>query len=137
VKEKLIRFFSGRCGCDSLGYALIVASLVINIVSSFTATKFGAVSVVMWILSNLLLCYAVFRMFSRNIYARRRENELFTGWTKPVKKWFKLQKNKLRDRKTHKYFACPKCKNNLRVPKGRGEITVTCPVCKTKFDKRT
>ncbi len=137
MKEKLIRFFAGRYGSDTFGFALIIVSLVMNIASSFTASVLGTVSVIFWILSNVLLCYAIFRMFSRNIYARRRENEMFVGFTKPLKKWLKLQKNKLRDRNTHKYFACPSCKNNLRVPKGRGEITVTCPVCKTKFDRRT
>lgn len=137
MKEKLIRFFWGRYGSDALGYALIIVSLVLNLVASFFGAQLGVAAAVMWVVSYILLAWELFRMFSRNIYARRRENERFVGRTKPVKKWFKLQKNKLRDRKTHKYFSCPKCKNNLRVPKGRGEITITCPVCKTRFDRRT
>jgi LSD1 subclass zinc finger protein len=48
-----------------------------------------------------------------------------------VRKSFKLTKNKFRDRKTHRYFNCPTCHNTLRVPRGRGEIRVSCPVCKT------
>ena len=137
MKEKLIRFFSGRYGSDSLGYMLIIVSLVLNLASAFIAVRWSVAATVMCGVSYAFLIWELFRMFSRNIYARRRENERFTGFAKPLKKWFKLQKNKLRDRKTHKYFSCPSCKNNLRVPKGRGEITITCPVCKTRFDRRT
>jgi len=137
MREKIVRFLWGRYGIDTLGYALIVASLVITLVSSFAVKLPIGVSVALTVLSNALLVWTMFRMLSRNITARRRENEILMGWWKPVKKWFKLQKNKFRDRKTHVYFACPKCKNNLRVPKGKGEITVTCPVCKERFDRRT
>lgn len=36
----------------------------------------------------------------------------------------------------HKYFLCPNCKQTVRVPRGRGQITITCPKCKQKFDKK-
>ena len=64
-------------------------------------------------------------------------NRMFLNLWKMIKKWFKLHFSKLRDIRTHKYFSCPKCKNNLRVPKGKGEIVITCPVCKTRFDAKT
>ena len=137
MRQRLARFFFGRYGIDSLGYTLIIVSLVMSLVSSLTAAIWGTFSTVIWILSYVLLVWEIFRMLSRNIMARRRENDVFFGWFKPIKKFVKLSSNKLRDRKTHKYFVCPKCKNNLRVPKGRGEITITCPVCKTRFDGRT
>ncbi len=137
MKEKLMRFFYGRYGIDTFGYFLVITSMVLSLASSFVGLFSEVLSGIIWLLSYVLLGWAIFRMLSRNIYARRRENEKFTGIWKPVKKWFKLQYNRIRDMRTHKYFACPNCKNNLRVPKGRGEITVTCPVCKTKFDRRT
>lgn len=132
-----MRFFWGRYGIDTLGYFLVIASMVISLSSSFVGLFSNIASFVIWVLSYLCLGWAIFRMLSRNIYARRNENQKFLGFWKPVKKWFKLQYNRAKDIRTHKYFACPSCKNNLRVPKGRGEITVTCPVCKTKFDRKT
>ena len=111
--------------------------MVMSLASSFVGLVSSVAAYVVWVLSYVLLGWAVFRMLSRNIYARRNENQKFLGIWKPVKKWFKLQYNRIKDMGTHKYFACPSCKNNLRVPKGRGEITITCPVCKTKFDRKT
>ncbi len=137
LKDKITRFLMGRYGLDPLGYALIILSMALSLTSSVVNSVSHAVSYALWILSYAVLVWAVFRVLSRNIYARRRENEKFMGIWKPVKKWFKLQYNRIKDIKTHRHFACPNCKNNLRVPKGRGTITITCPVCKTKFDRKS
>ena len=39
--------------------------------------------------------------------------------------------------KRYNDFKCPNCKQELRVPRGRGEITVTCPKCKQSFDRKS
>ncbi len=137
MKEKIMRFFWGRYGVDHLGYGIIILSMVLSLASSLTKGVSDIASYILWLLSYGLLGWAIFRMLSRNISARRLENDKFTRIWKPVKKWFKLQYNRIKDIKTHKYFSCPNCKNNLRVPKGRGNITITCPVCKTKFDRKS
>ncbi|MCI8387299.1 MAG: hypothetical protein HFE63_02390 [Clostridiales bacterium] len=129
--DKLRRFMYGRYGADKLGYALIIFWLIVSIIA-------GAVDN-FWVrmLSYLPVLWAIFRMFSKNVQARRKENAVFLKFYAPIEKWFKLQANRFRDRKTHRYYSCPSCHNTLRVPKGKGEITITCPVCKTKFDKKT
>ena len=137
MKEKIMRFFYGRYGVDTLGYALAILSVVLSFTSSFLRFFSNTAALAVWALSYIVLGYEIFRILSRNYTARRKENEKFLALWKPVKKWFKLQYNRVHDRKTHKYFSCPTCKNNLRVPKGRGEITITCPVCKTRFDRKT
>lgn len=137
LREKLARFFWGRYGADKLGYAILILSMVLSLASSLSASESMTVSMLLYIVSYGLLIWMLFRMLSKNVQARARENTKFLGIWKSIRKWFSLQYNRLRDIRTHRYFACPSCKNNLRVPKGRGEITITCPVCKTKFDRRT
>ncbi len=131
------RFLYGRYGVDKLGYAILIFSMILSLASSLSAAFYPAASTVMYVVSYGLLIWMLFRMLSKNRTARALENSKFLGFWKKIKKWFKLQYNRIRDIRTHRYFSCPSCKNNLRVPKGRGEITITCPVCKTKFDRRT
>ena len=98
----------------------------------------------LYLISIALMIWAVFRVFSRNTAARARENEKFLvfwnqvkKWWNGVRQWFAKQKRKWDDRKTHVYFRCPNCKKELRVPKGKGKLEVTCPLCRSKFIKKT
>ena len=79
-----------------------------------------------FVFSITLIYIIFFRMMSRNIQKRRRENDRFCGF-------FKLRRNKFRDRKTHVYKKCPHCKAVLRLPKAKGKHTVICPRCKNRF----
>ena len=93
---------------------------------------FGFLSLLCWVV--LFVCY--FRIFSRNIYARQMENQ------KLLRLWYRL-KNKTanrptaQERKNYKVFVCPTCKQKLRVPRGKGTISITCPKCATSFIKKT
>ena len=125
MKEKFYKFMYGRYGIDKFGYALLIASLCASLIGSvFNAP-------IIYLFSYALMGYAIFRALSKNIYKRSRENVKFINIKNALTQKLKLQKNKIRDRKTHKYFECSTCHNNLRVPKGKGELKVTCPVCKT------
>jgi DNA-directed RNA polymerase subunit RPC12/RpoP len=127
-KDKIIRFFVGRYGNDQLNnfaLALIVAIFIVDIFID---------SIVLSVIYLILWCLMIFRMMSRNIYKRRAENEKFMKLWNPVKNKFKLAKNKYRDRKTHVYKKCPKCKAILRLPKQKGSHTVRCPKCSERFD---
>ena len=44
--------------------------------------------------------------------------------------------DRLKDRQ-HRYFACPKCRQTVRVPRGKGKISITCPKCREKFIRKT
>lgn len=52
---------------------------------------------------------------------------------KKIGNFFKLHKNKLRDRKTHVYRECPFCHAVLRLPKRSGIHPVRCPRCREQF----
>lgn len=131
MMEKLRRFMYGRYGTDQLNIALVIAAMVISLISRIFGSFWGQLP------AYLILIWVIVRMMSKNRAARMKENAVFLKLWNPIAKWFRLQYNRLRDIKTHRYFTCPNCKNTLRVPKGKGEITITCPVCKTRFDKKT
>ena len=129
-REKLFRFFYGRYGTDELYYALFVLCIVLFIAAALTR------SFIVSVLQLVPLFFMVFRSFSRNIPARRRENEVFLRFYNPVKSWFVLQKDRIRDRKTARYRVCPACRAMIKLPVKKGKHTVPCPKCGKRFETR-
>ena len=129
--QRLSRMMYGRYGNDELNRFLNLTSLVLMILSLIP--RFW----ILWFPALALLIWSYCRTFSRKIYKRRRENEVFLKIRKPLVDWFRLQRNKHRDRKTHRYFRCSHCKAVLRVPRGKGTIDVTCPKCRGITVKKT
>ena len=127
-KQSLYRFFYGRYGSDTLNKTLLGAYIVILILHTVVSlfVESALLSLLYFVLSISLIVWIFSRMFSRNIVARRRENEKFCAF-------FRLRRNKLRDRKTHIYKKCPSCRAVLRLPKAKGKHAVVCPRCKHRF----
>ena len=127
-KQSLARFFYGRYGSDTLNKTLLwiyVALVLIHtVVSMFTDS--GLFTLVCSVFSIALVVWIFSRMFSRKIEARRKENQAFCNF-------FRLRRNKFRDRKTHVYKKCPACRAILRLPKAKGRHAVVCPRCKHRF----
>lgn len=121
----------GRYGVDQLSIFLLVIYIVVTLLTGFFQLPFLSYAP----LAILIWCW--FRILSRKTYKRSKENTTFLRMVFPITSRYRSLKKRFRDRKTHKYYRCPNCKQELRVPKGKGEITITCPKCKTKFDKRT
>ena len=83
-----------------------------------------------------MIFVCLFRLLSRNISRRRAENAKFLQLTGPVIRWLRLQRTIHRD-KEHRYFKCPNCGQYLRVPRGKGKITVNCRNCGASFEERS
>ena len=128
LREKLAQFVSGRYGGDRLNSFLLAVVAILIVVNMFVG------SWIIYVCYLTLWIWSLFRMLSRNIYKRKAENEKFLRFWKPVGNKFKLMKNKHRDRKTHVYKKCPKCKTVLRLPKKKGTHTVRCPKCSERFE---
>ena len=126
--EKLARMMYGRYGNDNFNRFILVMACILAVVNVFEP------NIVMSLLPTVLIFWCTFRMFSRNIAARRRENSRYLKIIGPIKNKIKLLKNKFKDRKTHVYKKCPKCKAVLRLPKRKGEHTVACPKCGERFN---
>ena len=128
-KNKLYRFMYGRYGTDTLAKVMLwicfAWMIAANIIALFTDSIWF--SVAYYLITTALIVWMFYRMFSRNIAARRRENERFCGF-------FKLRRNKFRDRKTHVYRKCSSCGAVLRLPKAKGKHFVVCPRCTNRFE---
>lgn len=125
------RVMAGRYGVDQLTIAVMVVYIILILVAQFTG--------VFWLsyIALVLLVFCFFRMFSRQTAKRYQENMQFLKLWNPIKSWFRFQKTRLKDSKTHRYYKCPNCSASLRVPKGKGKICITCPKCGKEFIKKT
>lgn len=128
--QKLQRFLYGRYGGDKLNLFLLATAIVLSLCGSLFFRP-------LYLLADALCIYALFRMLSRNIPARRKEYDAFLRVWSPVENWFRLQKQRFSQRKAYKYFKCPHCKQQLRAPRGRGKIEVTCQRCHGVFQTKT
>ena len=122
-KRWLTKTFTGIYGIDNLYFVLFGLSMLLIILNIFLKHY------LVMIAEFLVIAFMLFRAFSHNIKARRRENDAVFGLFRKIKGFFKLQKNRFRDRKTHIFRKCPKCKAVLRLPKAKGEKVAVCPRC--------
>ena len=119
----LRNFMVGRYGTDKLNMVILMAGLAVCLVSPFIHSV--KVNLLLTAISYALMFWAVFRSFSRNTYKRYQENRKFLQYF-----------DRLKDRE-HRYYDCPKCRQVVRVPRGKGKIAITCPKCRERFVKKT
>ncbi len=135
MKEKFIRFMYGRNGVDELArfesfliWIPILLSIFIRvpIVQSFFS-----------LLTVVLIVHLYFRVFSKNVSKRYEENQKFRNFRYNMA----IKKNNFKKRREqraiYKYFKCPMCKQQVRVPRGHGKIIITCPKCREEFARRS
>ena len=116
-------FMAGRYGTDRLNMVILCTGLAASILSMLIRVQ--PANLIFWALSYGLMIWAIFRSLSRNTYKRYQENRKFLQFY-----------NRFTDRQ-HRYFDCPKCRQTVRVPRGKGKISITCPKCHEKFVKKT
>ncbi len=120
LSEKIRKWMYGRYGVDNLSKTMMYTALAFLVVSIFIFRNF------FYIISVCLMVYSYYRVFSKNIQKRYNELMRFEKWKKNMK-----------TRKTHHIYKCPNCRQKIRIPRGKGNIEVTCPKCRTKFLKRS
>ena len=132
MRDKIQNFLRGRYGADSLTKFLMVVALIAMFVPVFIKKFF-----LLYDLGIVLLVYSYFRVLSRNISKRSAENAAFLRRTSKITGFFAKKKLHFQQRKTHKFFRCPGCGQDIRVPKGKGKIVITCPKCRKEFQARS
>ena len=130
IRANFARFMSGRYGADTLGQHMIFGALAMTIIGSLTGLGFLS------LMADALIVLALFRMLSKNRYKRAQENADYAQRTYKVTRAVTEWVNRMKNSKKYRYFSCPKCKMRLRVPRGVGNVTITCKGCGEKFDKK-
>ena len=131
MRDKIRQFMYGRNGLDKLGIAMLIASVILNLLSSIRVIAF------LRIISLILLALVIFRMLSRDLTRRGAENARYLQKTQQLRQRFSGFSSRVSQAKDYKFFNCPGCKNCLRVPRGKGKIHVTCPRCGQRFSARS
>lgn len=134
MRQKLQKFMYGRNGTDELARFTSILSVVMLLISMFLS---GFLKSLLFILALALLVFTYYRVFSKNLAARRKENNQFVNLKFRRKEKLRLRKDMWSQRKEYKFFKCPSCKAVLRVPRGKGKIRIVCKKCGTAFEKKT
>lgn len=130
-RDKLYRFMQGRYGrIDELGRFLMYLLFGLLLVSFFVRSSIFSLLIL------LVLIYDYYRILSKDISARYQENQRYIQARAKIRiKWNKLTGSHTDS--THRIYKCPTCGQKVRVPKGKGKISIHCPNCNCNFIKRT
>ena len=123
IRDYFRKVMDGRYGMDKLNSALLWVSLGLSFLG--VLLPFVVIRLALTAVAYILTVWAICRCFSRQTYKRYQENRRFLLW-----------RDRIKDRQ-HRYFQCPRCRQIVRVPRGKGKISITCPKCKEKFTKKT
>ena len=130
IRAGFARFMSGRTGVDQLSYAMVIAALVMTIIGGIAGIG------LLTLMADALILLAFYRMLSKNRLKRAQENADYLQKTQKLRRAVTEWVNRVKNSKKYRYFTCPQCKKRLRVPRGVGNITITCKGCGNKFDKK-
>ena len=145
----LMKIFYGSYGFDILSIFLMILSCILSL---FNITS---------IIGLAIFIFAIYRAFSKKTYKRINELNRFTFIVNNILSKFNKKlpdtlhrltfnnipsffnqikyevQYKITNFKKYKIVKCPKCKQKLRLPRGKGAIIVTCKSCSHKFNLKT
>ena len=132
LKYRYDNLMQGRYGAnDELHIALFLTFAFFWVLSLITGKR------VFYMIGLIFLGYSIYRAFSRDHLKRSQERLWFLQKVEAVKRYFRQLKQQWQQRKTHKFFRCKQCGVMIRVPRGKGQVEITCPKCGNKFIDRT
>ena len=126
----------GRYGNDELNqflFKLVFIGLVISLLSGRTSF----LGDLFYYLALIIVAFIYFRMFSKNFNKRYAEKNAYLNFSNKIKLYLDKQGKKAQQKKSYAFFKCPSCKQKVRVPKGKGKISIHCPKCNVDFIKKS
>ena len=110
---------------DELNRFLIIIDIILIIVSIFIK------AFLLDLFKFIFLGLIIFRIASKNKIQRQKENKIYLKIVNTLTKPFKNIVRNVKDRKTHVYKKCSKCKTTLKLPlpNKRGINHAKCPEC--------
>ena len=126
--DRYIKFMKDRYGIDQLYKFLLLICFVLLVINTFVSNN------IIRLFEVLLIVIIFYRYMSKNIKLRKKENDKYLEIKDKIIKLFDYNKKKYKDRNTHMYKKCPKCKQKIRLPLKKGKHTVKCPNCGNRFD---
>lgn len=108
-------------GFDKFSKYLLIAGLILSV---------GRYTV---ILGYAMIIYGTWRCISKNKYKRHQELLIFENFLFIIKQKFYKYKTSILEFRQYKIFRCPNCYQNLRVPRKKGNVVITCKKCGSEF----
>lgn len=118
----------GRYGVDALYTASVFLFIILQVFQLFIRQPF------LNIVSLILMIWMFYRVFSKDILARQKENQKFLKFARLVKSKWTMLFRRMKDIKSHRYRKCSECKTTLRLPRKRGTHKTRCPKCNHLFE---
>lgn len=135
MKEKIGRFMAGRYGNDKLNQFMMAVFLGCAVLNLFVRNAYASTVLNSWECLLILLVYI--RMFSRNISKRYAENQKYLALENRLRRFFGQKRYLIQQRKEYHIYKCPGCKQKIRIPRGKGKISIRCPKCGEEFIKNS
>lgn len=130
-RERFSRFMIGRYGADKLSRFMIGFTFALIVAGIFIRSYWVDIAAL------FLMVLSYFRMFSRNIGKRFEENQKFERISFRVTEFFKKWRFKFQQMRQYHIYKCPSCGQKIRIPRGKGKVSVHCPKCSTDFIKKS
>lgn len=130
LRFHIMRFMSGRNGLDSLNTGLLFLSFAMLLIAEISGWN---LLTFLYYACAALFCY---RALSRDLTRRRSENQRYLMLTDRIRTPVMQAYHRFKNRKMYRYFTCPSCKSKSRVPRGRGNVTITCGRCGNHFSAK-
>lgn len=128
LSDRLANWMRGRNGADELGNSVVALSVILLLINLFAHTR------VLSLIALVLAIYACWRMSSTAVAQRQAENRAFLKAIGPAANLIRNPRETVQEQHDFKHLTCPECGQQMRVPRGKGKMRVTCPKCHSKFE---
>ena len=126
---------AGRYGNDKLNQFMMAVFLGCAVLNLFVRNAYVSTVLNSWECLLILLVYI--RMFSKNISKRYAENQKYLALENRLRRFFGQKRYLMQQRKEYHIYKCPGCKQKIRIPRGKGKISIRCPKCGEEFIKNS